>query len=149
RGGKPVIFGVDVARVGDDRSVVAIREGACLVDLMKWEKLDTQQLAGRVLDVDNSRNLDAIFVGGVGVGCGVVDRLRALRARVIEVNAGARAGQEDRYANKRAEMWGKMREWLRTRAMISHTDIDLAAELTGPFYSFDVSNRIVLEKKDD
>jgi len=149
RGGKPVIFGVDVARFGDDRSVLCIREGDCLVDLMKWEKLDTQQLAGRVIDVANSRNPDAIFVDGVGVGGGVVDRLRALRARVIEVNAGAKAGQEDRYANKRAEMWGRMREWLRSRAMISHHDIELAAELTGPFYSFDASNRILLEKKED
>src|SRR5690606_7743970 len=41
RGGKPVIFGVDVARFGDDRSVLCIREGDALVDLMKWERIDT------------------------------------------------------------------------------------------------------------
>jgi hypothetical protein len=46
-------------------------------------------------------------------------------------------------------MWGRMREWLRDRGVIHQTEIDLAAELTGPQYKFDPSNRIMLEKKDD
>ena len=149
RGGRPVLFGLDVARFGDDRSVLAIREGDALVSLMKWDKVDTQQLASFVLDVANSRKPDAIFVDGVGVGGGVVDRLEVLRLNVIEVNAGAKAGQGNRFVNKRAEMWGRMKEWLAARAMISDRDLDLAAELTGPFYSFDSSNRIALEKKED
>lgn len=149
RGAKPVLFGLDVARFGDDRSVLAIREGDVLTDLMKWEKLDTQQLAAFVLEVANSRKPGAIFVDGVGVGGGVVDRLRMLNLHVIEVNAGARAGNDARYVNKRAEMWGRMKEWLGARGVLSPSDIDLAAELTGPLYSFDSSNRILLEKKED
>ena len=149
RGARPILFGLDVARFGDDRSVLAIREGDSLVDLMKWEKVDTQQLAGYVSEVANSRKPDAIFVDGVGVGGGVVDRLRVLNLRVIEVNAGAKAGQEQRYYNKRAEMWGRMKEWLGSRGAISEMDFDLAAELTGPQYSFDPSNRIILEKKEE
>src|SRR5690606_30960217 len=149
RGARPILFGLDVARFGDDRSVLAIRDGDVLVDLMKWEKLDTQQLAAFVAEVANSRKPDAIFVDGVGVGGGVVDRLRLLNLRVIEVNAGSRAGQDTRYVNKRAEMWGRMKEWLAGRGVIAPSDIDLAAELTGPFYSFDASNRIQIEKKED
>lgn len=149
REGKPVLFGLDVARFGDDRSVLAIRNGDTLVDLMKWERLDTQQLSGMVTEVANSRRPDAIFVDGVGVGGGVVDRLRALNLHVIEVNGGAKAGNDARYVNKRAEMWGRMKEWLAGRGVISPHDIELAAELTGPFYSFDASNRILLEKKED
>lgn len=149
RGAKPVLFGIDVARFGDDRSVLAIREGDVLVDMMKWERLDTQQLSGFIAEVAKSRNPQAIFVDGVGVGGGVVDRLRVLGLNVIEVNGGAKAGQDNRYFNKRAEMWGRMREWLRERGVFHHTEIDLAAELTGPQYKFDPSNRIMLEKKDD
>lgn len=149
RGARPILFGLDVARFGDDRSVLAIRDGDVLVDLMKWEKLDTQQLAAFVAEVANSRKPDAIFVDGVGVGGGVVDRLRLLNLRVIEVNAGSRAGQDTRYVNKRAEMWGRMKEWLGGRGVLAPSDIDLAAELTGPFYSFDASNRIQIEKKED
>jgi len=149
RGTRPILFGLDVARFGDDRSVLAIRDGDVLVDLMKWEKLDTQQLAARVTEVANSRKPDAIFVDGVGVGGGVVDRLRMLNLRVIEVNGGAKAGQDNRYVNKRAEMWGRMKDWLGSRGVLAPSDIDLAAELTGPLYSFDSSNRIQLEKKED
>ncbi|WP_282188456.1 PBSX family phage terminase large subunit [Brucella tritici] len=149
RGGKPVLFGIDVARFGDDRSVLAIREGDVLTDLMKWERLDTQQLAGYITEVANSRKPQALFVDGVGVGGGVVDRLRVLGLNVIEVNGGAKAAQDNRYFNKRAEMWGRMREWLRDRGVIHQTEIDLAAELTGPMYKFDPSNRIMLEKKDE
>lgn len=149
RGTRPILFGLDVARFGDDRSVLAIRDGDVLVDLMKWEKLDTQQLAARVTEVANSRKPDAIFVDGVGVGGGVVDRLRMLNMRVIEVNGGAKAGQDNRYVNKRAEMWGRMKDWLGGRGVLAPSDIDLSAELTGPLYSFDSSNRIQLEKKED
>jgi len=149
RGGKPVLFGIDVARFGDDRSVLAIREGDVLTDLMKWERLDTQQLAGYITEVANSRKPQALFVDGVGVGGGVVDRLRVLGLNVIEVNGGAKAAQDNRYFNKRAETWGRMREWLRDRGVIHQAEIDLAAELTGPMYKFDPSNRIMLEKKDE
>ncbi len=149
RGDRPLLFGLDVARFGDDRSVLAIREGDCLTRTMVWEKLDTQQLAAHVLEVANARKPDAIFVDGVGVGGGVVDRLRALKLRVIEVNAGAKAGQDRRYGNKRAEMWGRMKEWLGGRGVLSEWDLDIAAELTGPNYGFDPSNRIFLEKKED
>lgn len=149
RGQRPLLFGVDVARFGDDRSVLAIREGDCLTRLMTWERIDTQQLASHVLDVANSRKPDAIFVDGVGVGGGVVDRMRALKLKVFEVNAGAKANQDRRYVNKRAEMWGRMKEWLGGRGVISEWELDLASELTGPFYSFDASNRIQIEKKED
>lgn len=149
RGEKPLLFGLDVARFGDDRSVLAIREGDSLTRTMVWEKLDTQQLAAHVLEVANARKPTAVFVDGVGVGGGVVDRLRALKLKVFEVNAGAKAGQDRRYGNKRAEMWGRMKDWLGGRGVISEWDLDLAAELTGPTYHFDPSNRIFLEKKED
>jgi len=149
RGGKPVLFGLDVARFGDDRSILAIREGDALVTLMKWEKVDTQQLAAYVMEVANSRKPDVIFVDGAGVGGGVVDRLKALKLRVIEVNGGNKASHDARYGNKRAEMWGRMKEWLGGRGMLAEWDLDIAAELTGPTYHFDSSNRIFLEKKED
>jgi hypothetical protein len=46
-------------------------------------------------------------------------------------------------------MWGRMKDWLGSRGVLAPSDIDLAAELTGPLYSFDSSNRIQLEKKED
>lgn len=147
--GRPLLFGLDVARFGDDRSVLAIREGDALVELIKWEKLDTQQLAGVVAEIAGKATPDAIFVDGVGVGGGVVDRLRILGFHIIEVNAGGKASADKRYVNKRAEMWGRMREWLDGRGVLPAKEVDLGSELTGPQYHFDASNRVALEKKED
>ena len=67
---------------------------------------------------------------------------------MVDVSAGTRAMQADRYANLRAEMWGRMREWLRTRGRIPN-DQRLIDDLVSPLYSYDASNRVQLEKKAD
>lgn len=145
---KPVILGVDVARFGDDRSAVAIRHGDALTKLISWKGLDTMQTASKVVELAEEYNPDHIFVDGVGVGGGVVDRLKQLGKRAVDVNAGGRATDDDRYYNKRAECWGRMREWLRDRGSIE-SNAELEFDLQGPEYSYDNKNRIQLEKKDD
>ena len=101
--------------------------------------------------------IDAIFVDGGGVGGGVVDRLMFLRANVREVQFGAKADRATQsqdgavvYANKRAEMWGNMREWL-AGGMIENNP-DLIADLTGVEYGYvlrEGRDAIQLEKKED
>ncbi|MCR9236174.1 MAG: hypothetical protein NXI17_05840 [Alphaproteobacteria bacterium] len=145
---KPVIFGLDVARFGDDRSALAIRHGDKLMQLTKWKGLDTMQTASKVAEIAARARPDRIFVDGVGVGGGVVDRLRQLGLRVVDVNAGGRATDSSRYYNKRAECWGRMRDWLKDRGSILPNP-ELEFDLLGPEYSYDVNNRIQLEKKDD
>lgn len=145
---KPVIFGVDVARFGDDRSAVAIRHGDSLAKLVSWKGLDTMQTASKVVELAEEYNPDHIFVDGVGVGGGVVDRLKQLGKRAVDVNAGGRATDDNRYYNKRAECWGRMRDWLRDRGSIE-SNAELEFDLQGPEYSYDNKNRIQLEKKED
>jgi hypothetical protein len=109
----PMILGVDVARFGDDQSIIFPRRGrdARTFPLQKYRNLDTMQLAARVAEAVREYKPDAVFVDGGGVGGGVVDRLNQLSIDCIEVNFGSKA-DEGRYANKRAEMWGRMKEWL-------------------------------------
>jgi hypothetical protein len=147
-GSNPVILGVDVARFGDDRSAVAIRHGDALTKLISWKGLDTMQTASKVVEIAEEYNPDHIFVDGVGVGGGVVDRLKQLGKRAVDVNAGGRATDDDRYYNKRAECWGRMRDWLRDRGSIE-SNAELEFDLQGPEYGYDNKNRIQLEKKDD
>jgi hypothetical protein len=87
-----------------------------------------------------------VFVDGGGVGGGVVDRLKQLGYRVIEVQSGEKAYDDEKYLNKRAEMWGEMREWL----SLAHLDNDdgLIDDLTGPEYSVTLKGQIKLETKD-
>lgn len=146
---RPVTMGVDVARFGDDHSVVAVRQGALLRDLIRFHGLDTMQLAARVAELCGLWRPQALFVDGVGVGGGVVDRLRQLGFRAIEVNAGARASDERRFANLRAEMWSRLREWLLHEGALGPDQARLMDELAVPGYGFDARNRLQLESKDD
>lgn len=155
----PLIFGVDVARFGDDQSVIYFRRGrdGKSIPPIKLRGLDTMALAARVMDEANALKPDAIFVDGGGPGGGVVDRLRMMHQPVIEVQFGAKAdraqpSQEGRivYANKRAEMWGLMRDWLAGGSIPN--DHDLISDLTGLEYGYVLReglDAIQLEKKDD
>ena len=115
------------------------------------------QLAARIADENARHHCDAIFIDGGGVGGGVVDRCRQLGLQVTEVQFGARSDRapigEDGaivYANKRAEIWGSMREWLRDGAI--DNDPELLADLTGVEYGYvlrEGRDAIQLERKED
>jgi hypothetical protein len=145
---EPLIIAVDVARFGDDQSVIGFRRGrdARTIDWQTYRGVDTMQLASYVAEAVRTHQADAVFVDGGGVGGGVVDRLRQLHVPVIEVNFGSKA-EDARFQNKRAEMWGNMREWLDGGAI--PTNNELVDDLIGVEYGFTPSNKIQLEKKED
>lgn len=150
----PCIIGVDVARFGDDRTVIYPRRGpdARSMPYVTLRGADTMQVVGRVMELAEEHKADAIFVDEGGVGAGVIDRLHQITDIAIGINFGSVADNNTRglplVANKRAEMWAKMRESLRLNLAIPDDD-DLLQDLTGPLYSFDVQNRIQLERKQD
>lgn len=144
----PRLLGVDVARFGDDQSVIVRRQGRKVWPMRKFRGLDTMQLAAVVIEEIRSFDPAAVFVDGVGVGAGVVDRLRSLGYSVFDVQSGASAQDKQRYRNKRAEMWGEMREWLKDTPTLPD-DRDLESALTGLEYGYTVSGQIQLESKAD
>jgi hypothetical protein len=155
----PLIMGVDVARFGDDRSVIRFRRGrdARTIPPIKLRGVDTMTLAARIADEAARHRPDAIFIDEGGVGGGVVDRCHYLKLPVTGVQFGAKAdramvGRDGAiaYANKRAEMWGNMREWLSGGAL--DDDKELRADLIGVEYGYairDGRDAIILERKDD
>lgn len=155
--GEPLILGVDVARYGDNESVIFFRRGrdAQTIPPLRLRGLDVVSLASKVAEVAAQQQPAAIFVDGGGVGGGVVDCLRSLHVSCFDINFGSKpestgwaTGRDGiRYANKRAEMWGSMREWLKVGAISN--DKDLRAQLVGPTYCFNLRQEIQLEKKED
>lgn len=156
----PLILGCDIARFGDDETSLCIRRGrdAQSVPWITLRGADTMQVAAKIMELHNQYRFDAIFVDGGGVGGGVIDRLRMMSYKnVIEVQFGASADKSlvtadnnISYANKRAEMYGSMRDWLKG-GMIPD-DPDLAGQLTGVEYGYvmrDGRDAILLEKKSD
>lgn len=156
----PMVIGVDVARFGDDQSVIFFRRGldARSIPMLKFRGLDTMQLAARVAEAWERFKADAIFVDETGVGAGVVDRLRYLRLPVTGVNNGAKpdrtvnAGDAAMvgYADKVTEMAGVAREWLKYG--IIPDDRELVDGLTNREYGYVIregKDVMKLEKKDD
>ena len=144
--GAPKIMGIDVARFGDDRSVIFRRQGLWAKEPRIIEKMDNMTFAGIVAYEIDEFQPDGVFIDA-GRGEGVIDRLRQLGYRVMEVNFGARATDSERYNNRRTEMWDKMREWLEAGGAIPNNS-DLKTELSSPTYSFDARGRFVLEPKE-
>jgi len=103
-------------------------------------------LAEKVASAIQKYNPDAVFIDGGGVGGGVVDRLKQLGYRVIEVQSGSSASDPERYLNKRAEMWGEMRDWLTTGCI--EDDQTLIDDLAGPEYDVTLKGQIKLETKE-
>ena len=147
--GAPLVLGVDIARFGDDQCVIRGRQGrnGRVIPPIKWRDRDTVFSAGKIAWTIDKYNPQAVFIDGGGVGGGVVDLLKSRGYRVIEVNFGSAARKELQYANKRAEMWGDLRDWLATGVI--DADQQLSDDLQGPEYAFDKDGRILLERKED
>lgn len=144
----PVVFGLDVARFGDDRTVLLVRVGNRVHRIHAWRGLDTMQTAMEVAAKANEYRPTTIFVDGAGVGGGVVDRMKELGYSVVDVNAGSRAMDDQRFLNRRAEMWHNMKVWLKERGSIPN-EAELVDDLLAPLYKYDAASRIQLERKED
>jgi len=148
-----LVVGVDVARFGGDETVIAFRHGrsAARTAWMTFQGLDTMETAARVAAVMEMHRPDAVFIDETGVGAGVVDRLRQLGLDIVPVNFASKPQglTTAKVANRRAEMWVRMRDWLAQGGVAIPNDPRLESELTAVEYKPDVNNAILLEKKDD
>lgn len=154
--GGAVVLGVDVGRFGDDPSVIYPRCGrdASSREVEIYYGLDTMVLAGKVANTFLRTHATIVMVDEGGVGGGVVDRLRQLGVPVIGVDFGSKSDgfalDGVKYANKRAEIWGAIRDWLPTgsiKNVVCGENITLVDELTGPTYLLNKQEAIQLESK--
>lgn len=147
---QPRIMGLDVARFGDDRSVLAFRQGRVVFRLDKvWRHMDTMELAGQVAMQIDAWEPDAVFIDVTGIGAGVVDRLRQLQyPMIIEIAFGGRSSNPH-HKDKRTEMWWNMADWIRHGGGAIPNDSELIGELSAPRYKFGEDGRMKLESKED
>lgn len=142
----PRIIGVDVARFGDDCSVIFRRQGIMAFEPKVYKEIDNMTLASLITKEIDDWNPDAVFIDA-GRGEGVIDRLIQLGYKnVIEVPFGGAADLNTRYYNKRTEMWDGCRHWLETGGVLPYLP-NLRQELSTPEYSFDANNRMKLQPK--
>jgi hypothetical protein len=145
----PFVIGVDPARFGEDESVITLREGDQVHPQICRRELGLMDLAGLVSDQIVRFTPEAVFVDEIGMGAGVVDRLRQLGHKMVHgVVSSAPASDRSLYINLNAEMWGRMGDWI-ARTGIIPDDPELAQQLVSRQYGYDAQNRIQLEKKAD
>lgn len=154
-----VSLGVDVARFGNDETVIVVRRGGAILRIQSWVGQDTMKTAGCVIDMAREYGLDyhtafRIAVDDTGVGGGVVDRLYEQQWKVRAVNFGAKPAYEseqEKFVNLRTELWWRLRNWIRNEAALSTLDPFvkdiLRADLCAPKYEMKSDGRVALEQK--
>lgn len=152
----PVILGVDVARFGNDDTVICVKNGRVIEPFTKEYVIhgnDTMQVAGKVKLLYREHRAVAANIDEIGVGAGVVDRLsedKTINARGI--NVAEKANDEERFVNLRSEMWWAARESLDPKnpaAMCIPDDPHLIGDLLSIKWSVDSAGRIKIEPKAD
>ncbi len=141
----PVVVGVDPARGGMDSTVIVVRQGRDIVAIKRFKGDDTMTTVGNVIDAIEEYKPALTVIDEGGLGYGILDRLTEQRYKVRGVNFGWKAKNPVMWQNKRSEMWGAMRDWLKTAAI--PRDRQLKADLVGPMRKFNSSGAIMLESK--
>jgi phage terminase large subunit len=142
-----LVYGLDVARFGTDRSVLCKRRGNVVTEFKTWQNLDLMQLVGAVVNEAKLDKPAEICVDSIGLGSGVADRLRELGHVVRDVNVSESSALEPTAAKLRDELWVKVKDWLNARACKLPKDDQLRQELVAPTYTFTSNGKIKVEGK--
>jgi len=146
------VWSLDPARFGTDRTAFCKRVGSVVTEIKSWRGLDLMQTVGRVMAeyeaLAPSSRPSEILVDSIGIGSGVVDRMRELGAPVRGVNVAESPSMGGTYNNLRTELWFKTKAWLEDRSCKLPNDDALLADLTGIRYYFSSSGKMAAESKD-
>lgn len=142
------IIGCDPAEFGDDRTAIAFRHGRTCYRIESHEKKGPMEVAGILADLYRRLKPDALIVDKIGIGSGIVDRLRELQVPVIGMNSAERADRNDIYANKRAEGWWNLQEWLNDYPCRLPNDMALMADIVAPGFRHNSNGLKLVEAKE-
>lgn len=149
----PLVVGVDPARFGDDATAICYRRGRQAYRIKAYHKKDVVEVSNIVTNIINEDKPVRVNIDVGGLGAGVYDILvdRGYRDVVRAVNFGSNAQDQERFYNRRAEMWSRVKDWLNGELPVSVIDEDgiLISDLTAPEKRFDNIGRLKLEPKDD
>ena len=145
----PLVYGLDVARFGDDRSVLLKRQGNVVLEYKAWGGADLMATVGRVMHEASVDKPAEICVDSIGLGAGVADRLREQGMNVRDVNVAEMSALNPIAAKLRDDLWLQVKEWLAKRSCRLPRSEELRAELVGPSYSFLSNGKIKVEAKAD
>jgi len=141
-------MGIDVARYGNDRSVIVIRR---MEKILRKEILggqDLMSLTGQIIKFANEENIrsENINIDVIGMGTGVADRLKEQGWMINEVNVALPANDAEHYANIRAEIYSDIKDWISSAQLTKDDDW---YELVNIKYKFTSKGQMIIESKED
>lgn len=143
----PVIIGVDPAWSGVDEIAIVMRQGLVAKVLATYRNVqDDMVIAGYVAQFEDQYKADGVFID-LGYGTGIQSAGKAMGRRWTLVSFAA-APTKQGYLNKRAEMWGDVKDWLKEGGCLPDDPV-LCEELCGPEYQVRLDGKIQLEGKED
>jgi len=149
-----VVWGLDVARFGGDRTALAKRcNNHLLGNIISWRGKDLMQTVGMVKAMyDKAKGWEKpveILVDAIGMGAGVVDRMLEVGLPVRAVNVAESPSTEGRFNRKRDELWWEARDWFMNRTSVIPNQEELIYELAMPRYQYTSASKIKVESKDE
>ena len=149
---QPAIWGLDVARMGDDQSVLTEYRSKVVSLQQVWGKKNTMETTGIVRAL--IPNNEIVQVDAIGVGAGVFDRLAELGQPCYGIVSSEKAFEVEKYFNQRAEMWMTARDLFERQYKEGNVisipdDPELIEDLTGMQYKIHSDGRLRAEAKDD
>lgn len=160
-------LGVDVARYGDDESVVATTYNKSQVERLNvFKHNDTMRLTGQIVNIIKMLNLKypsiivRVKIDCDGLGVGVYDRLKEviveknLKAKAVECHFGGKGGKVSydepiEYYNSTGIMWGTLRSKLKNNDITIPNNEELIKQITNRKYFINSDGTIKLERKED
>lgn len=160
-----ITMGVDVARYGDDETIIATNAGGDIdipvvrhgQSLMTTVGDIVMQYKRLIKEYPNYKGVITVNIDDTGLGGGVTDRLeevkeeeRLRRLEIVPVNFGSKPpqdGSEDRYQDISTYMWATLKKLMENREVRIVNDEELVAQLSVRKYSITSTGKIMLESK--
>lgn len=141
-------MGVDVARFGDDRTVILVRHMNKVIRKEVFSNQDLMQTCGHVIRVAKEEHVKPqnINIDVIGVGGGIVDRLKEQGWQVSPINVAESPKDQEHYVNLRAELYFILKDWIKTASIPKDDDY---YEMANVKYKFNSQGKLQLESKDD
>jgi len=150
----PVVWGIDCARFGSDRSALCKRQGQVILERVKtWQGKDLMEMAGIILTEYEATPYklrpESIFIDSIGVGGGLADRLYELDLPAVGIAVSESSSLKEKFTRLRDELFWKAREWFEARDCKIPNDESLISEVTSVRYKYQSTGKLKIESKDE
>ena len=150
------VMGLDVARFGEDQTVAVVKKGDAVVELATQRRSDLMNTTGKAIEIAKKHKVNIINVDEVGLGSGVVDRIRELSKsqevkgiKAVGVNGGNKARNTQKFLNLRAQMFDGLRQRFADGEISIPNDPELISQLASITYVYNSRGQLQIETKQE